>query len=54
MSDNGDLDWEEWDPSQSSFTTHMIAGSLAGLAEHVSIFPLDTLKTQIHMNLNWN
>ncbi len=47
MSDNGDLDWEEWDPSQSSFTTHMIAGSLAGLAEHVSIFPLDTLKTQI-------
>eukprot|EP00605_Chrysophyceae_sp_TOSAG23-4_P000198 GSChrysophyteH1.ASY1.ANO1.234.1 assembled CDS len=42
-----DLDWEEWDPSQTSFTTHMIAGSLAGLAEHVSIFPLDTLKTQV-------
>jgi solute carrier family 25 (mitochondrial iron transporter), member 28/37 len=42
-----DLDWEEWDPSQSSFKTHVIAGSLAGLAEHVSIFPLDTLKTQL-------
>lgn len=42
-----DLDWEEWNPSKSSFTTHMIAGSFAGLAEHVAIFPLDTLKTQV-------
>lgn len=42
-----DLDWEEWDPKKTTFTTHMIAGSFAGLAEHVAIFPLDTLKTQV-------
>jgi solute carrier family 25 iron transporter 28/37 len=41
-----DLEWEEWDPSKTTFATHMVAGSFAGLAEHVSIFPLDTLKTQ--------
>jgi len=44
---NDDLEWEEWDPSKTTFTTHMIAGSFAGLAEHVAIFPLDTLKTQV-------
>lgn len=42
-----DLEWEEWDPSKLTFTHHMIAGSFAGMAEHVSIFPLDTLKTHI-------
>lgn len=39
--------WEEWDPSTLSFVDHMLAGSFAGLAEHVTIFPLDTLKTNI-------
>ena len=42
-----DLEWEEWNPSQITFLNHMIAGSFAGLAEHVSIFPIDTLKTHI-------
>jgi len=42
-----DLEWEEWKPEKISFVHHMIAGSCAGLAEHVSIFPLDTLKTHI-------
>lgn len=44
---NEDDDWEEWDPSKISFVNHMIAGSFAGLAEHVSIFPIDTVKTHI-------
>lgn len=42
-----DLEWEEWDPKRISFVHHMIAGSCAGLAEHISIFPIDTLKTHI-------
>ena len=40
-------DWEEWDSSKLSFRDHMFAGSLAGLAEHVGMFPMDTLKTNI-------
>jgi hypothetical protein len=28
-----DLDWEEWNPAETSFVTHMIAGSFAGVAE---------------------
>lgn len=42
-----DFEWEEWDPTKISFYHHMIAGSAAGLAEHVSVFPIDTLKTHI-------
>lgn len=43
-----DLEWEEWDrQSGVSFSTHMFAGSLAGLAEHIMMFPVDTLKTNI-------
>ena len=42
-----DFEWEEWNPSRISFFNHMIAGSAAGLAEHVSVFPIDTLKTHI-------
>jgi len=42
-----DLEWEEWDASKISFVNHMIAGSFAGLAEHVSIFPVDTVKTHL-------
>ena len=30
-----DFEWEEWNPSRISFFNHMIAGSAAGLAEHV-------------------
>lgn len=42
-----DFEWEEWNPARISFVNHMIAGSAAGLAEHVSVFPIDTLKTHI-------
>lgn len=38
-----DLDWEEWD-GRGSFLQHCIAGSAAGVSEHVLMFPLDTYK----------
>jgi hypothetical protein len=41
-----DDDWEEWDPHQSSFLTHTIAGSCAGVMEHVGMFPVDTYKVR--------
>lgn len=40
-----DDDWEEWSPEKGSFVHHMIAGSFAGVAEHVAMFPLDSYKT---------
>jgi solute carrier family 25 (mitochondrial iron transporter), member 28/37 len=42
-----DLDWEKRNPKEISFTDHMIACSLAILNEHVSVFPIDTLKTHM-------
>ncbi len=42
---DADLDWEDWDPKAGSFVHHMIAGSLAGIAEHTVMFPVDTIKT---------
>ncbi|KAL7683232.1 putative mitochondrial carrier domain protein [Plasmopara halstedii] len=42
-----DEDWEEWTPEKGSFVNHMLAGSAAGVAEHVSIFPIDTIKTHM-------
>lgn len=45
MAEEGE--WEEWDPKQISFLNHMIAGSIAGLAEHISMFPVDTIKTYV-------
>jgi solute carrier family 25 iron transporter 28/37 len=41
-------DWEEWDGS-SPFWIHCAAGSLAGVAEHVAVYPLDTVRTHIHV-----
>lgn len=41
-----DEDWEEWTPEKGSFLHHMIAGSAAGVAEHVAIFPIDTVKVR--------
>lgn len=38
-----DDDWEEWD-GRSSFVHHMIAGSAAGVAEHLCMYPVDTFK----------
>ena len=39
---------EEWTPdSKLTFRHHVVAGSIAGLAEHITIFPIDTLKTYV-------
>jgi hypothetical protein len=32
------------DHKESPFYVHMIAGSCSGVMEHVSIFPIDTIK----------
>lgn len=45
--EDDDLEWEEWNPSKITFVNHMIAGSVAGLIEHVTIYPIDTIKTHI-------
>jgi len=38
-------DVDEWDPSRGSFAQHAVAGSIAGMAEHSMMFPIDTIKT---------
>ena len=43
--DAGGEDWEEWN-GQGSFLHHCVAGSAAGVAEHVLMFPLDTYKVR--------
>jgi len=43
-----DEEWEEWD-GKSPFLHHCIAGSLAGVAEHVMVYPLDTVRTHIQV-----
>ena len=40
------LDWEEWQ-GDVPFWRHAAAGSLAGVAEHIAMFPLDTIKTRL-------
>jgi len=41
-----DLEWEEWD-GKSPFLHHCIAGSIAGVAEHTLLYPVDTVKTHM-------
>jgi solute carrier family 25 iron transporter 28/37 len=41
-----ELEWEEWD-GKSPFLHHCLAGSFAGVAEHVLLYPFDTLKTHL-------
>lgn len=43
-----DDEWEEWDGS-SPFWVHCMAGSLAGVAEHTLVYPLDTVRTHIQV-----
>jgi solute carrier family 25 iron transporter 28/37 len=35
---------------ETTFLVHMIAGSFAGLMEHVAMYPLDTIKVRIVIN----
>ena len=46
-----DEDWEDWD-GVSPFWHHCLAGSVAGLAEHTLIYPLDTVRTHIQVCAN--
>ena len=46
MQEDFDLDWEER-KNNIPFKIHMIAGSIAGLSEHLLLLPLDNLKTHI-------
>ena len=41
-----DFEWEER-KSDTPFRVHMLAGSIAGLSEHVLLLPIDNLKTHI-------
>lgn len=43
-----DDEWEEWD-GKSPFWHHCVAGSLAGVAEHTLVYPLDTVRTHIQV-----
>lgn len=46
-----DEDWEEYDPSSGlTFVDHMLAGSMAGVMEHVAMFPVDTVKTHMQVD----
>eukprot|EP01066_Platyproteum_vivax_P014754 Platyproteum_vivax@DN6597_c0_g1_i1.p1 len=40
------LEWEEWQ-GDMPFWQHAAAGSIAGVVEHILIFPLDTVKTHM-------
>lgn len=40
------LEWEEWDKSVP-FWQHAVAGSCAGVMEHVAMYPIDTVKTRM-------
>jgi len=54
---------EDLDPDKHSLLTRSVAGGIAGLVEHLAIYPLDTLKTntqtglrkqiKIHTNLDY-
>eukprot|EP00929_Paragymnodinium_shiwhaense_P025285 TRINITY_DN15336_c0_g2_i5.p1 TRINITY_DN15336_c0_g2~~TRINITY_DN15336_c0_g2_i5.p1 ORF type:complete len:458 (+),score=71.32 TRINITY_DN15336_c0_g2_i5:70-1443(+) len=41
------LEWETWDPRSVPLWKHMVAGSAAGVMEHVAMYPVDTVKTQM-------
>ena len=36
----------------TTFFIHMMAGSVAGLMEHVALYPIDTIKVKIIFNKN--
>ncbi|SBT87706.1 mitochondrial carrier protein, putative [Plasmodium malariae] len=47
-----DFIWEEWEEYKGDIPMwqHIFCGSIAGLMEHVFMYPLDTLKTYIQTN----
>jgi len=47
-----DFDFEG-NRGDSPFYIHMIAGSMAGLMEHVAMYPLDTIKVKLKILKNF-
>ena len=41
------LEWEERDAASISLFKHCIAGSAAGIMEHLALYPVDTIKVSI-------
>lgn len=41
------FDWETWDPLEVPFWKHVVAGSSAGVMEHVAMYPVDTVKCRM-------
>jgi len=39
--------WEDWDASTMPLWKHAMAGSCAGVMEHIGMYPLDTVKTHM-------
>lgn len=46
MTRDFDLEWDER-ADDIDVKTHMIAGSIAGLSEHILTLPIDNIKTHI-------
>ncbi len=46
--DEEDFDFEGV-RENTTFLIHMIAGSIAGLMEHVAMFPVDTIKVKANL-----
>ena len=38
------MEWEERDSSSISLFKHCVAGSIAGMMEHLVLYPVDTIK----------
>jgi solute carrier family 25 iron transporter 28/37 len=47
VSDEGGFEWEVRDRASTPFIRHAVAGSCAGVMEHVSMYPVDTVKTHM-------
>lgn len=41
------MDWEERDSQKMTLVKHCIAGSAAGVMEHLALYPVDTIKTHL-------
>ncbi len=39
----------EGNRDETTFLVHMLAGSIAGLMEHVAIYPADTIKVSFYL-----
>ncbi|CAD1812483.1 Mitochondrial carrier family protein [Candida parapsilosis] len=46
-----EIDYEAL-PEDASLAAHLSAGALAGIAEHTVMFPIDSIKTRMQMNLS--